>query len=92
MEKPIIKIEGTEFLLDVDQFHLREKENPENTISFFEMVDEGHVYSFEYNRLSRNMPDPWDRKAEITTVKLLQLVEMDPEGMALKYGMAVEDL
>jgi len=46
MEKPIIKIEGTEFLLDVDQFHLREKENPENTISFFEIFDEGHVYSF----------------------------------------------
>ncbi|QQT46049.1 Uncharacterised protein [Sphingobacterium multivorum] len=92
MEKPIIKIEGTEFLLDVDHFHLREKENSENTISFFEMDDEGHGYSFEYNRLSRNMPDPWDPKAEITTVRLLQLVEMDPEGMALKYGMAVEDL
>jgi uncharacterized protein YlzI (FlbEa/FlbD family) len=33
-ELPIVKLEGTEFLLDVDQLHLREKENPENTIHF----------------------------------------------------------
>lgn len=92
MEMPIVKIEGTEFLLDVNEVLLREKGNPENTISFFEMDDEGHGYSFEYNRQSRNMPDPWDATSDITTVRLLQLVEMDPEGMALKYGFAVEEI
>lgn len=91
-ELPIVKLEGTEFLLDVDQLHLREKENPENTISFFEMKDEGHGYSFDYDAKSRNLPRPWDHGPEITTVRLLQLVEMDPEGMAKKYGMPVEDL
>ncbi|WP_333627472.1 hypothetical protein [Sphingobacterium siyangense] len=91
-ELPIVKIEGTEFLLDVNEVLLREKGNPENTISFFEMDDEGHGYSFEYNRQRRNIPDPWDATADITTVRLLQLVEMDPEGMALKYGFAVEEI
>ncbi|QRY55577.1 hypothetical protein [Sphingobacterium siyangense] len=91
-ELPIVKIEGTEFLLDVDKVQLREKENPGNIISFFEMDDEGQAYRFEYNRKSRNLPEPWDHSADITTVRLLQLVELDPEGMCLKYGLSAEDI
>lgn len=91
-ELPIIKIEGTEFLLDVNRVVLQEKDSPENTISFFEMDDEGLGYSFEYSLQNRNMPGPWDKEADCTVIRLPQLVEMDPEGMAEKYGLAMTDL
>jgi len=91
-ELPIVKIEGTEFLVDVSQALLREKDRPENTIPVFEMNDDGGGYSFEYDRQRRNMPDPWDSDPDVIVVNLPPLVEMDPEGMALKYGTTVEEL
>ncbi|WP_277014328.1 hypothetical protein [Flavobacterium lindanitolerans] len=91
-ELPVVKIEGTEFLLDVGQLLLIEKGNPENTISFFEMEDNGNGYSFDYNPKGRNIPDIWDRHDENVNVNLLPLVEMDQQGMAEKYGLTVQDL
>lgn len=91
-ELPIVKIEGTEFLLDVGGLQLVEKGNPENTISIFEMDDNGKGYSFDYNRKSRNIPNIWDRESENITVNLLSLVEMDPQGMADKYGLSLQDI
>lgn len=91
-ELPVVKIEGTEFLLDVGQLLLIEKGNPGNTISFFEMDDNGNGYSFDYSRQRRNMPYPWDKQDETVTVNLLPLVEMDPRGMAEKYGLTVQDV
>lgn len=91
-ELPTIKIEGTEFLLDVGQVLLIEKDNPENTISFFEMRDKGNGYSFDYNRKSHNIPAPWDRAEDNVRIELLQLIEMDPYGMAKKYGLPLKDI
>lgn len=91
-ELPTIKIEGTEFQLDVGKLLLVQKGNPENTISFFEMEDKGNGYSFDYDRRSRNIPDLGYRESDITTIHLFQLVEMDPQGMAEKYGLSLENM
>lgn len=91
-ELPTIKIEGTEFLLDVGQLLLIQKDSPENTISFFEMEDKGDCYSFDYNRKSHNIPAPWDRAEDNVRIQLLQLVEMDPDGMANKYGLSPKQI
>ena len=45
-ELPIFKINGTDFLVDVAKLELHEKTTPENSISFFELLDVGYGYVF----------------------------------------------
>lgn len=88
-ELPVYNIEGTDFIVDVANLQLREKENPENVIPVLEMRDVGDGYVFEYSHREKNMPvmlsDEWDA----ITVKIPELVQLDPVGMAEKYNYAV---
>ncbi|WP_150114752.1 hypothetical protein [Chryseobacterium sp. IHB B 17019] len=90
-ELPIFSIEGTDFLVDVDKLELREKSNPENTISIFKMQDRqnGKGYLFAYDKVEKNVAGPWTRN-ETVAVVLPELVTLDPEGMSNKYGVPLE--
>lgn len=88
---PVIIIEGTEFVVDVNSCLLQEKSNPHNTISFSHMKDTESGYEFEYCRDDKNIPFFFhsDNSVNIT---LPSLIELDPEGMARKYNLSVHDL
>ncbi|EJL74367.1 hypothetical protein [Chryseobacterium populi] len=92
-ELPVITIEGTEFMVDVNAFKLHEKDNPENVISFEDMrdVDDGYVFSYSPGR--RNIPPLFGRDSNRSiTVKIPEWVALDPVGMAEKYGLTPEKL
>lgn len=45
-ELPIINLEGTDFIVDVSKFELREKEDPANIITLQDMIDVGEGYAY----------------------------------------------
>ncbi|MBS0027250.1 hypothetical protein ACTJJ0_12355 [Chitinophaga sp. 22321] len=87
---PVLTIEGIKFTADAIQLELREKENPENIISFENMRDVGNGYSFEYSRREKNLPSLFNM--ESVTVTIPEWVLLDPVGMAQKYGLTPETL
>lgn len=84
---PCITIEGTEFLIDVNKLELSEKGNPKNTISIFQMRDLGDGYEFSYGFQEKNIPHLFSSNKQ-TRIKIPELVQLDPEGMAAKYNVA----
>ncbi len=89
-ELPIQNIAGTDFVVDIMKFELREKGNEQNVISFKDMTDLGQGYLFEYNWKTKNIPrinEHFDLLVEIP-----EFVRLDPEGVAQKYGLTVEEV
>lgn len=105
MERPIIKIEGTEFTFDIDTIMLVEKEDPNNQIDFRYMEDHGSHYSFLYSTKTKNYSfvtsiedlfgstenDGSLRNHEIY-VEIPRIGSIDPEGMCRKYGCSPKDI
>lgn len=88
---PTVNIKGTDFIIDVDKIELREKSNPTNTISFFDMTDYGDNYEFAYGLQSKNIPNIFSNEPMVL-VGLDEMVKLDPVGMAEKYRCKVEDI
>jgi hypothetical protein len=89
-ELPVITIEGTDFIVDVNKLELIEKADHKNTIPFEDMRDVGDGYTFEYSQKNKNLPGLFDR--ESTTVKIPEFVMLDPIGMADKYNHSVDGI
>ena len=87
---PVITIEGTDFIVDITQFVLREKAVPTNVIVFEDMQHRGDSYHFDYNIDTKNVPNIFNKKS--ITVKIPEFVVLDPIGMADKYKCTVDDL
>lgn len=88
-ELPVQNIEGTDFEVDVTNLRLREKANPDNIISVTDMRDVGNGYAFDYSLREKNIPMMFTDDADIRTVKIPELVQLDPTRMAEKYGHPV---
>ncbi len=88
-ELPVYNIEGTDFIVDVANLQLREKANPDNVIAVFDMRDVGNGYVFDYSSGEKNIPMLFGDDTDIRTVKIPELVKIDPAGMAEKYGYTV---
>ncbi len=93
---PIVDIIGTAFFVDVQQDHLWQKDNPKNRISFSVFDQDGNGYTFLYDTQRKNTPED---KADIKElgdrykwVTLPALMELDPEGIALKYDIPLSVL
>ncbi|RLJ75102.1 hypothetical protein [Pedobacter alluvionis] len=84
-ELPLITIEGTDFLVDVNKLELREKANPKNIIAYEDMEEVDDGYSFRYSRLEKNVSI--NVNLEVVTIKIPEFVKLDPEGMAAKYNI-----
>lgn len=105
MQRPTIKIEGTEFTFDIDTIMLVEKEDPNNQIDFRYMEDHGSHYSFLYSTKTKNYSfvtsiedlfgntqnDGSFRNHEIY-VEIPRIGSIDPEGMCRKYGCSPKDI
>lgn len=90
---PIIVIEGTEFIVDVTNEQLRERDRPENTLDIKKMSSKGFTkgYTFDYNVKTRNFPNErTDPRNDIKEIEIEDFCRIDPFGMALKYDISVE--
>lgn len=83
-ELPVYNIEGTDFEVDVVNLQLRQKANPENVISLSDMRDVGDGYVFEYSTKLKSISMLFTD--DVMTVKIPELVQLDPAGMAKKYN------
>jgi hypothetical protein len=90
---PIFTIEGTSFVVDIEKQVLRQTNDQSNEISFIrDMQDKTDHYLLIYDTgLKRSLDGPIGPGA-IRAVKVPQLVELDPEGMAEKYGFSAKEL
>lgn len=93
---PIVVIEGTAFYVDVPGDQLRQKDNPANCIPFSVFDQEGDGYTFLYDLQVKNSPPDRStlKKMEphLKWVTLPALMELDPEGIALKYDIPLDIL
>lgn len=85
-------VAGTAFLFDVEREALVEKGRPENFILFSDMYYHGNSYTMNYSPELKNMPDIYSHGIPTITVEVPMMKDIDPEGMANKYGMNAADL
>ncbi|MGY4538189.1 hypothetical protein ACVW0P_002609 [Mucilaginibacter sp. UYNi724] len=95
--KPVIfEIEGTSFEVDIDKQVLRQTNDQTNEISFVtDMTDQLKNYTFTYDLRRKNVYDKstgFYESEDWHQIKVPKLIELDPEGMAKKYGYTVEQL
>lgn len=89
---PVITIEGTDFIVDVENMLLSELERKPNSISIFHMKEVEGGYQFIYDKLERNI-SIWSTASEMhVVVKIPELVKLDPVGMSDKYGVPIGEL
>ena len=90
---PIVDIAGTAFYVDVLHEELRQQDNHENRISFNVFDQDGDGYTFLYDRKRKNIPENREQMEEsFQWVTIPALMELDPEGIALKYHIPLEIL
>jgi hypothetical protein len=93
---PSITIGGTAFDVDIDRQVLIERANPESTISFIDhMEDKGTHYDLVYDLERKRVYDKTSgfyESEDWIAVRVPKLIELDPEGMAQKYGYTREQL
>jgi hypothetical protein len=91
-----ITIEGTIFEVDIETQRLVEQANPANAISFIDqMTDHGTHYSMYYDLARKNEYDTSMGSYESEDwngIKIPKLIDLDPQGMADRYGYTVEHL
>lgn len=90
-ELPVINIEGTDFIVDVNNVELREKANQENKISFFDMREVGNGYELDFNPINKNLSGVF-HNIKFITICIPEMVKLDPVGVAKKYNCRLEDL
>lgn len=88
-ELPTIEIMGTAFIVDVEKGEFTEYGNERNSFSFYQMDYKGTHYEMAYNE---NLRSPMFSNKWRCTVQIPQLIHIDSEGMAKKYGVSEKDL
>ncbi|MBB6127435.1 hypothetical protein [Mucilaginibacter lappiensis] len=92
---PVFTIKGTSFLVDIDQQVLRQTNKLDNEISFIDdMKDMGTHYEMYYDGMTgikHHEADQDDALSE-NWIKVPLMVELDPEGMAAKYGFTTDQI
>lgn len=84
----IFTIEGTSFLVDLDKQVLRQTNDQDNEISFINnMQDHGTFYRLLYDLDEKRAAEDLFDQNRVKVIDLPPLTELDPEGMAVKYGI-----
>lgn len=91
-----VDIKGTLFEVDAFREALIEKGTPGNKIPFQVFDQEGNGYRFLYDQIEKNVPR---KKSEVLEnpdrycwVIIDALMELDPEGIAMRYDIPLEIL
>lgn len=88
---PTYKIDGIEFIVDVNQLELREKANPKNVISIKdieELPEEGYKFWFSPKSKSLTKYSEWEAKY----IEIPDFVKLDPIGMAKKHKISEDKI
>lgn len=91
-ELPERTIEGTVFVVDVAYAELWQKDAPLNSISFYDLEFRDDHYFLPYNRGHKNIHSFYHDPSGYALIDLPQMVDLDREGMALKYGLSLDAL
>lgn len=91
---PIAEIAGTTFYVDVQREELRQTDHAGNRISFNALSECKDGYRFIYDIRKRNVPENETDNESGSLVKVIlpALMELDPVGLAEKYGIPIEVL
>lgn len=93
---PTVDILGTLFCVDVQKEELWQQSRPANRISFNVFNQDGDGYTFLYDLQSKGVPEDISEIAELGDrykwVTIPALMELDPEGIALKYHIPLQVL
>lgn len=93
---PVAEIEGINYYVDAEREELWQQEDPGNRIPFSVFHPRKNGYSFLYNRKSRCLPESKEEMNEhpddYCWVTLPALMELDPEGVTLRYDIPIEVL
>ncbi len=88
---PTYRLHETEFYVDVDNYRLKQVANPENSISFRDMVYWDDCYEIKYDKSIKNVPSEFDYNPDnIVLLTVPHLTRLNPEAMALKYNLPLE--
>ncbi|WP_433903277.1 hypothetical protein [Sphingobacterium puteale] len=91
-----VDIRGTLFEVDAFREALIEKGNPKNRIPFQVFDQEGNGYRFLYDLQNKNVPQKKSVVMEdpdrYCWVIIEALMELDPEGIAMRYDIPFEVL
>lgn len=91
-----VDIQGTLFEVDAFREALIEKDCPKNRIPFQVFDQEGNGYRFLYDRKEKNVPRKksyvLDDPERYCWVIIQALMELDPEGIAMRYDIPLEIL
>ncbi len=91
-QQPIFNIAGTDFYVEIYSQSLIEVGDPRNFLPIRDMVDTGDHYEFPYHSGYKGWPTQLDDPRESIDVKVPYLIVLDPEGIARKHNISVEEL
>ena len=89
-ELPTITIEGTEFLVDLEENALVEVQNRENKIPFDKMRNEGPHFLFLYDISKKGLAGNKYKADNVRTIKVPSLERLDPVGYAIKHRLPAD--
>jgi len=93
---PLVDLQGTAFFVDVLSDHLMERDNLKNRIPFEAFQQEGNgykiLYDLERKNIAQNPTEITDFGGRYQWVTLQALMELDPEGIAMKYDIPIQVL
>jgi len=93
---PRVDIKGTAFYLDVVREELRQMDKVENAIPFNVFELNGNGYTFLYDTLLKCAVEDknifMENDGRYEWISLPALMELDPIGIAVKYGIPLQDL
>ncbi|MBK1439807.1 hypothetical protein JHJ32_07420 [Parapedobacter sp. ISTM3] len=91
-----VDILGTLFEVDAYREVLKQKDDPSNRIPFHVFDQKGDGYTFLYDTERKNVPENKqsvvDNPDRYRWVSIIALMELDPEGIALRYEIPIEIL
>lgn len=93
---PEVNIAGTWFTVDVRLQEFRQKDAPWNRISMDDIAEEGELSSFLFDKLTKQVyhgdADMKNLPAHVGLAVIPAIIELDPVGLARRFGLADHDL
>jgi hypothetical protein len=86
---PEISLDGTIFFYDVSFAELRQKDEPLNTISVYDLTNMGTHYEGKFNPVHKCLSEYGENTI---LIKVPQMVEADAEGIAIKYNLEIKEV
>ena len=93
---PELNIAGTLFTVDARLNEFRQKDAPWNRISMDDIAEEGELSGFLFDKNTKQVyngeADPDNLPGHICLAIIPPIIELDPVGLARRFGLADHDL